>query len=96
MAKAKPPTKKQIERRERIRELGCIVQRTRKHECKGWKIEMHHCGTNAGGRKNHDKQIPLCQWLHQEISRLSLRVWETIWGTEEEHLAIVEQEEPLS
>lgn len=86
--KAKPPTKKQIERRERIRALGCIVQHYVPHECQGY-VETHHTGTNAGGRRNHDKLIPLCSFLHKEISRLSLRVWQTIWGFEEYYLARV-------
>jgi hypothetical protein len=85
----KPATVEQRAQWEVIRAVGCIVRFKRPHVCKGY-TEIHHTGTNAGGRKNHDKVIPLCSFLHREISRLSLRVWQKTWGTETEHLALLE------
>lgn len=88
MPKAKRASIAQRQRWERLRALQCVAQHTNPHRCRGY-IQIHHCGTNAGGRKNHDKVIPLCKWLHDEIARLSLRVWQRTWGTEAELLEII-------
>lgn len=78
---AKAPTKKQRERWEKIRALGCIL-------CGGI-ASIHHLGTGAGGRKDHDKVIPLC-WAHHQgsdgIHTLGRKVWQVIYGNEEELL----------
>lgn len=82
--KARPPTA--IERRHwaRVRALGCIVGPI---GCKGY-ISIHHCGTGAGGRKNHKKVIPLCLDMHHigpegiDGKRMSKRKWQEKYGTE--------------
>jgi len=55
--------------------------------------EIHHCGTGAGGRKNHDKVIGLC-WLHhrgpQGIHFMGRKKWQRIYKTEEEFLHILD------
>jgi hypothetical protein len=34
------------------------------HFCSRGNITIHHCGTSAGGTKNHDKVVPLCWESH--------------------------------
>jgi len=87
---AKPATKAQRIRWEKIRLLGCII-----HWC-GRPALIHHCGTNAGGRKDHDKVIPLCHEHHAReshvgIHRMGHRAWEERFGTEEFHMDIVKE-----
>ena len=75
----KNPTKKQKERWERLRASGCII-------C-GLPPAIHHCETGMGGRKDHDKVLPLCHFHHQGeqgIHKLGRRVWQEIYGTEQE------------
>lgn len=72
------PTKDQLKRWEKIRALGCSV-------C-GAYAQIHHCFTGCGGRKDHDKVIGLCETHHtgrEGLHRLSRRVWEPIYGSEE-------------
>jgi len=81
-------SKKQIEWREQARALGCCVKN---HECEG-ATEMHHIGTGAGGKKNHDKQIPLCNNHHvgkRGIHTIGRKIWQAEYGTEETHLEAV-------
>lgn len=69
---------------EAVRALGCMAR-----GCGRANPEIHHCGTGAGGRKDHTKVIGLCTLHHrgeQGIHTLSRRVWEPIYGTEGEHL----------
>lgn len=76
---------------DRIAELGCQAPETvtRHH---GY-ITIHHCGTGAGGRKNHDKVAGLC-WGHHLgdnginslTGKISRREWENINITEAEML----------
>ncbi|OWK42174.1 hypothetical protein FRUB_04252 [Fimbriiglobus ruber] len=57
--------------------------------CEAKNPEIHHTGTGAGGRKDHAKVIGLCHTHHrgeQGIHTLSRKVWEPIFGTEEQHL----------
>jgi len=83
MAKAKPPTAKQRKLWDRIVSLGCILQLG---SCWG-RITIHHCGTGGGGRKDHDKVIPLC-WAHHlgplgiDGKAMSKRAWQERYGTE--------------
>lgn len=77
------PTKKQRERWSKIASLGCII-------CAS-PDEIHHCFTGAGGRKNHDKVIPLCPEHHRgkngiDGRHLSKRQWQDIYGSEQELL----------
>lgn len=79
MAKARQPNKAEREHHARLRELGCII-------C-GDDPGIHHCETGAGGRKDHMKVLPLCYYHHQGeqgIHTLSRRVWQPIYGTEQE------------
>lgn len=78
---SKQPTKAQREQWERIRALGCIV-------CGGM-ASIHHCFTGAGGRKDHDKVLPLCWNCHQNPKTgihggLGRRKWQEIHGSETE------------
>lgn len=78
------PTAADLAHWERVRRLGC-----RANGCGAANPEIHHCGTGAGGRKDHMKVIGLCHLHHrgaQGIHTLSRRVWEPIYGTESEHL----------
>ena len=67
---------------------GCIVAGST--PCEG-RITIHHCGTGAGGRKDHKKVIPLCWGHHQgpqgiDGKRMSKRAWQEIYGSEEKLL----------
>lgn len=87
--KSNTPTKAQRERWEQLRALGCVI-------C-GQHAHIHHCHTGAGGRKDHDKVIPLCHFHHQGaegIHTLSRRVWEAKYGTEAEHLSALSERLP--
>ena len=72
-----------------VAEVGCILAHALTgagSECEG-RITIHHCGTRAGGRKNHRLVLPLC-WEHHvgakgiDGKRISTREWETKYGTE--------------
>lgn len=82
------PTQADKVRFGRIVKLGCIIGRLFGiHHCKG-RITVHHCGTGAGGRKNHKKTIPLCEGHHQgpegiDGQRLSKRQWQTKYASED-------------
>lgn len=84
----KPPTADQKRRYIAIADLGCIVGPS--VFCAG-RITIHHCFTGGGGRKDHDKTIPLC-WEHHmgaqgiDGQRFSKRGWQAIYGTETELL----------
>lgn len=72
---------------ERIRLLGCVVG---PRGCAG-RITIHHIETGAGGRKNHDRVIPLCSEHHMGRSGVDGRVlskiqWQAIHGSEQELL----------
>jgi len=78
----KRPTKAQRERWSRIAELGCMV-------CGAWQVQIHHCFTGGGGRKDHDKVAPLCHEHH--IGRegidgrvMSKKAWQAKYMTEDE------------
>lgn len=78
----------------RVSALGCIVG---PDGCLG-RTTIHHCGTGGGGRKDHRKVIGLC-WEHHlgdsgvnSLSgKMSRREWESLHGTEEELLLLVER-----
>lgn len=87
--KAKPKksnaaTAAQRKRWEFVRSVGCMVCfRT---------AEIHHCFTGKGGRKDHDKVIPLCTMHHtgqHGIHRIGRKAWQATYGTEEQHIATV-------
>ena len=67
-----------------VADVGCIVQGLT--PCEG-RITIHHCGTGAGGRKDHRKVLPLC-WGHHlgphgiDGKRISKRAWQDKYGTE--------------
>lgn len=86
--KAKPkksnaPTTAQRKRWEVIRSLGCIV-------C-FHPAEIHHCFTGKGGRKDHDKVIPLCTLHHtgQRGIHRGRKAWQATYGTEEQLIETV-------
>lgn len=73
------PTVAQLKWWQKLREMGCIL-------C-GGPASVHHCETGGGGRKDHDKVLPLCHTHHQGeqgIHKLSRPVWEDIYGKEQE------------
>lgn len=81
-------TPDQRERWERLRALGCIVCGSK------YLTLIHHAQTGMGGRKNHDKVIPLCFTHHQGeqgLHTLSRRVWEARYGTEQELMTKAKQ-----
>ena len=84
---ANQPTKAQRARWEQIRALGCIV-------CQAWAAEIHHCFTGGGGRKDHDKVIPLCNRHHvgdlHGIHKIGRKTWQQAYSTEQELLDKVE------
>lgn len=54
--------------------------------CSG-RITVHHCFTGGGGRKDHDKTIPLCHSHHLgpegiDGKRMSKRAWQEKYGSE--------------
>lgn len=67
-----------------VAKVGCIVKGLT--PCQG-RITIHHCGTGAGGRKDHRQVLPLC-WGHHlgphgiDGKRLSKREWQDKYGTE--------------
>lgn len=78
----KQPTKAQREMWGRLAEYGCVV-------CACSMPEIHHALTGAGGRKNHDKVLPLCFNHHrgpQGIHTIGRKAWARIYGTEQELL----------
>lgn len=83
---AKAPTTAQRQRWGRIAQFGCIL---RGMLCYG-PTEIHHCGTGAGGRKDHDKVLPLCFNHHRGRlgidgkMKFSKRSWQEKYGTEQE------------
>lgn len=87
--KNKLPTKAQRLRWERIVQLGCCVNNW---ECWG-RVTIHHCGTGAGGRKNHDEVIGLCVSHHTSHEygidgrgKFSKVTWQQNYNTEQYYL----------
>ncbi len=93
--KARPPTKQEREYWERVRALGCIVGPL---GCQG-RITIHHCGTGAGGRKNHMKVIPLCEDMHHtgpdgvdgRHHGMSKKRWQEKYGSEDSLMQMVDR-----
>lgn len=82
------PTKSDREYWHHVKYLGCIVKSY------GNPPHIHHAGTGMGGRKDHRKVLPLCHYHHQGaqgIHTLSRRVWQEIYGTEQELLKLVRE-----
>jgi Recombination enhancement, RecA-dependent nuclease len=78
---AKTPTKTQRMKWSMLASLGCAIENCYHPPC------IHHCHTGAGGRKDHDKVLPLCYYHHQGkqgIHTLSRRIWHGLYGTENE------------
>lgn len=74
-------TPKQKQRAANIVAFGCAID-----GCQNEPM-IHHCETGGGGRRDHNKIIGLCHWHHQGeqgIHTLSRRIWEPIYGTEQE------------
>ena len=83
-SRSRQPTAAERKHWEAVRQLGCMA-----FGCGRSNPEIHHCGTGAGGRKDHLKVIGLCSLHHRGekgIHTLSRRVWEPIYGSEAEHL----------
>ena len=81
---SKPATTAQRRVWSQIIELGCIVGPSA--YCEG-RLTIHHCGTGAGGRKNHDHVICLCWGHHQgkhgiDGQVMSKRQWQEKYGSE--------------
>lgn len=91
--RARPPTKQEKLHWARVAALGCIVQGYT--PCEG-RVTIHHCGTGAGGRKDHSKVIGLC-WGHHlgsegiDGKRMSKRAWQDKYGCEEKLLKRTER-----
>jgi hypothetical protein len=80
MIMAKPATAAQKKRFERICSLGCCI-------CGGI-AQAHHTHTGAGGRRDHDKTIPLCIHHHTGPHGIhnSRKAFAATHGTEQELL----------
>ena len=80
---AKPPTKAQKTRWDKVASIGCIIDGCSETP------SIHHAKTGGGGRKDHDKILPLC-WKHHQgqagIHTLGRRTWQDLFGTEQELL----------
>lgn len=90
--KSRLPTREERQRWGKMAALGCIVAEC---NCSG-RITIHHCGTGGGGRKDHGKVIPLCEFHHQgaegiDGKRMSKREWQEKYGTEADLMAEVER-----
>lgn len=93
------PTAQQIKRWGQIINMGCILNFMGIfHDCRG-RTTIHHCGTGGGGRKDHDKVVPLCANMHTGADgidgkkNISKRGWQAKYCTEEEMLEAVEYKE---
>lgn len=95
--KSRWPTAAQVRYRETVRALGCILKHLRiAHPCRG-RITAHHTGTGGGGRKDHDKIVPLCASMHtgpdgiDGRKNFSKASWQRHYATEKRMLAKVAQ-----
>ncbi|MCE9567658.1 MAG: Ref family protein [Planctomycetes bacterium] len=84
---ARQPNAEEKRHWHRLLKLPCVVGLT---SCSG-RITIHHCGTSAGGRKDHMRVIPLCFGHHLgpegiDGKRMSKRAWQEKYGTETELL----------
>lgn len=83
----KAKTKSELLHFTKVANLGCIVGPV---GCIG-RITIHHCGTGAGGRKDHLKVIGLC-WEHHlgkngvDGGVVSKKQWQVKFGCEIELL----------
>jgi hypothetical protein len=80
---SKAPTAAQRRRMSRAVEIGCILEYCR------MPAVVHHCVTGSGGRRDHDKIIPLCPRHHAGYGNTvsfhdGRKVWQEIHGTEKE------------
>ncbi len=84
--KAQPATARERRYWDKICATGCIIQGCARPP------GIHHCGTGAGGRKNHRKVLPLCHYHHQgdegidakhNGSPQSKKTWQEKYGTED-------------
>lgn len=87
--KNKNATPAQRKRWEELREFGCILTRMGvPHVCRG-RTTIQHCFTGAGGRKNHDLVVPLCEWMHTGPDGIdgrknySKQTWQDAYATEQ-------------
>lgn len=86
-ATARNPNTEEKKHWQRIANIPCIVG---PEGCnyRGLPVTIHHCGTGAGGRKNHMKVLPLC-WEHHlgkegiDGKRISKREWQLRYGQED-------------
>ena len=80
---SKAPTAKQRIMWEAMREGGCIVA-----DCERCDVEIHHCGTGGGGRKDHEFVAPLCNAHHVlpgvGLHAIGRRKFAELYGTERE------------
>lgn len=83
--KARPKNAAESKHWENVLGLGkCMVG---PFGCRG-RLTIHHCGTGAGGRKDHMKVLPLCEEHHQgregiDGKAMSKRDWQEKYGTED-------------
>ena len=85
--KTNNPTVAQRERWGKIASFGCII-------CGDSQVEVEHCNTKMGLRKDHNATISLCFDHHRGengIHTIGRKVWERRYGTEAELLAKTER-----
>jgi hypothetical protein len=90
----KKPTAAEKRHMDKVVKLPCIVGPDECNYAPYYRSTLHHCGTGAGGRKNHKKVLPLCCRHHTGDlginGGLSRREWEVRYGTEEQLLKKLE------
>ena len=82
----KKPTNQQRKQWEKIAELGCVVHVDFHGRCNS-PAQIHHIDTGGGGRKNHDRVIPLCENHHtglMGLHKIGRKRWQNMFGTEQE------------
>ncbi len=90
--KSKNPTAAQRARWEVLRAFGCILTHLGVAHACGSRVTIQHCFTGGGGRKDHDKVVPLCEDYHtgpdgiDGRQRYSKRTWQETFATEERML----------
>lgn len=77
---AKIPTAAQRKMWDKVTGMGCFI-------CGAFEVEIHHAFTGGGGRKDHDKVLPLCYDHHRGahgIHTLGRKRWVFHYGSEQD------------
>lgn len=88
--RARPANAKERRYWDAAAKTGCIVGPA---GCSG-RITIHHCGTGAGGRKDHMRILPLCEAHHLgpegiDGKRMSKREWQVKYVSEAKLMVVL-------